>query len=74
MKYPYHAISNVDCFGVDAHKSNMPRVEEDFSTIDEAVAFLADHGGGAVEHFHGKYRRVRNVDPGENGEAMALTA
>jgi hypothetical protein len=76
MKYPFHAISNVDYFGEDPHKSGMPRIEEDLSTLDECIRFLADHGGGAVEHFvAGKYRRVQNVNPCESGEAtMALSA
>jgi hypothetical protein len=75
MKYPYHAISNVDCFGMDAYKSDLPRIEEDFATLPESIRFLAENGGGAVEYFDGKkYSRVQNVNPGGSGEVMALTA
>jgi hypothetical protein len=75
-QYPFHAISNVDCFGVDYYKQgSLPRLEDDFATIQEATAYLSANGGGSIlQLVAGEYRRVQNVDPGEDGDALALTA
>jgi hypothetical protein len=74
-KHPFRAVSNLDYSGQDYWKSLQPRAEEDFSTLEEATAYLSANGGGYIERFHaGRYRRVVNVNPAENGDALALTA
>lgn len=50
-KTPFHAASNYDAFGGVPFVSNLPREEEDFSTIQEARDWLIERGGGRIERY-----------------------
>jgi hypothetical protein len=76
-RYPFHAKSHYDFLGSPRRISGFPEEEEDFSTIVEARAWLAERGGGMIDEWsvaRRRYKRVELIPPSEDSGAALIAS